>query len=413
MILLHKIKRNWLYIVIFSTFCYSIIELAILLITLFYLIRHSLVKVPYVLAYLTLFYVYSIVVTATILGYPLEKGLLQYVLLTLYILIYYSFLSQQKANIEGVFVVYLKVVKVIGLLGFIELCIYYVTNIDVFSFTLWANSNTEVMRRVIRVHSSLAEGGYYGTILSPFIAYIILYKDKINIYKRWQLILIFISLACSLSTIAFITIIITLFKRFYKQMSKGLLFKILGVFCLGIIVSFASTMRKSESEKGFEGLILRFQQTAIALSSLNNIYVIESLNNSSYALLANTYVATHAPLRWTGTGLGTHKLNYHAVYQSNRPLYGLNDDDGYSLFNRLLSETGIFGLLIYIVFLFKYRDKQSMVNTCVLFYLIGTFIRGGNYFIYGMVFYNMLYYFSHKSNRIKQQLRLRETKNDT
>ena len=156
--------------------------------------------------------------------------------------------------------------------------------------------------------------------------------------------------------------------------------------------------------------MLRFQQTATALSSLNNIYVIESLNNSSYALLANTYVATHAPLRWTGTGLGTHKLNYHAVYQSNRPLYGLNDEDGYSLFNRLLSETGILGLLVYIVFLFKCRSKQSMINTCVLFYLLGTFIRGGNYFVYGMIFYNMLYYFSYKEAKITQRLRLRNEK---
>ena len=87
--LLRKIKANWLYIVVFSTFCYSSIELGVLLLTLLYLIRHSLVKAPHVLVYLTLFFAYSVVVATTILGYPMSKGLQQYGLLTLYILIYY------------------------------------------------------------------------------------------------------------------------------------------------------------------------------------------------------------------------------------------------------------------------------------------------------------------------------------
>lgn len=409
--LLRKIKANWLYIVVFSTFCYSTIELGVLLLTLLYLIRHSLVKAPHVLVYLTLFFAYSVVVATSILGYPVSKGLQQYVLLTLYILIYYSFLSQQKTNIEGLFIVYLKVAKVVGLLGFIELCAYAATHIDIFSFTLWAKTNTEVASHIIRVHSTLAEGGYYGTILSPFIAYIILYKDKFHVYKRWQLVIIFISLICSVSAIAYLTFAVCLATILYRKVGKGLLLKVVSIAVLiGVIAFFASDSKENESEQGFGGLTVRFQQTATALSSLNNIYVIESLNNSSYALLANTYVATHAPLRWTGTGLGTHKLNYHAVYQSNRPLYGLNDEDGYSLFNRLLSETGILGLLVYIVFLFKYRSKQSMINTCVLFYLLGTFIRGGNYFVYGMIFYNMLYYFSYKNAKITQRLRLRNEK---
>ena len=409
--LLRKIKANWLYIVVFSTFCYSTIELGVLLLTLLYLIRHSLVKAPHVLVYLTLFFAYSVVVATSILGYPMSKGLQQYVLLTLYILIYYSLLSQQKANIEGLFIVYLKVAKVVGLLGFIELCAYAATHIDIFSFTLWAKTNTEVASHIIRVHAILAEGGYYGTILSPFIAYIILYKDKFHVYKRWQLVIIFISLICSVSAIAYLTFAVCLATILYRKVGKGLLLKVVSIAVLiGVIAFFASDSKQSESEKGFDGIMLRFQQTATALSSLNNIYVIESLNNSSYALLANTYVATHAPLRWTGTGLGTHKLNYHAVYQSNRPLYGLNDEDGYSLFNRLLSETGILGLLVYIVFLFKCRSKQSMINTCVLFYLLGTFIRGGNYFVYGMIFYNMLYYFSYKEAKITQRLRLRNEK---
>ena len=409
--LLRKIKANWLYIVVFSTFCYNSIELGVLLLTLLYFIRHSLVRAPHVLVYLTLFFAYSVVVATTILGYPMSKGLQQYVLLTLYILIYYSLLSQQKANIEGLFIVYLKVAKVVGLLGFIELCAYAATHIDIFSFTLWAKTNTEVASHIIRVHSTLAEGGYYGTILSPFIAYIILYKDKFHVYKRWQLVIIFISLICSVSAIAYLTFAVCLATILYRKVGKGLLLKVVSIAVLiGVIAFFASDSKENESEQGFGGLTVRFQQTATALSSLNNIYVIESLNNSSYALLANTYVATHAPLRWTGTGLGTHKLNYHAVYQSNRPLYGLNDEDGYSLFNRLLSETGILGLLVYIVFLFKYRSKQSMINTCVLFYLLGTFIRGGNYFVYGMIFYNMLYYFSYKNTKITQRLRLRNEK---
>ena len=81
-------------------------------------------------------------------------------------------------------------------------------------------------------------------------------------------------------------------------------------------------------------------------------------------------------------------------YQSNFFQYGLNQTDAYSLFTRLYSEFGVIGIFLVIYLLFKYRNTNNPINIAILIVFISYFIRGGHYFIYGVVFYAYLFYYT-------------------
>ena len=82
---------------------------------------------------------------------------------------------------------------------------------------------------------------------------------------------------------------------------------------------------------------------------------IETLNASSYAFLANMYVAKSAPSRLLGTGLGTHPINYAKIYP--KVVHDIDIwtkfNDAYSLSIRIFSELGIIGLLYLFIFIYK------------------------------------------------------------
>ena len=96
----------------------------------------------------------------------------------------------------------------------------------------------------------------------------------------------------------------------------------------------------------------------------------------------------------SNAGLGTHEINYEMEYQSNFFQYGLNQTDAYSLFTRLYSEFGVIGIFLVIYLLFKYRNTNNPINIAILIVFISYFIRGGHYFIYGVVFYAYLFYYT-------------------
>jgi len=98
-----------------------------------------------------------------------------------------------------------------------------------------------------------------------------------------------------------------------------------------------------------------------------------------------------------GTGIGTHQQNYETSYKSNYINYGLNEEDAYSLFARLLSEFGYIGLCLYILFVAKFFNKSNIFSFCFLNFIICYFIKGGHYTLYCAALFHVLYYKCHKT----------------
>ena len=110
----------------------------------------------------------------------------------------------------------------------------------------------------------------------------------------------------------------------------------------------------------------------------------------------------------SGNGLGSHEISYDRyTKKSEFSEYGLdelNKQDANSLFLRILSEMGIFGIIIFFVYIFKYFLRRSrdptnylwIINNSIFVLIIIRLIRQGHYFSEGFFFFFWLYYFTKK-----------------
>ena len=247
-----------------------------------------------------------------------------------------------------------------------------------------------------------------GTILAPAFIYCFYFNDSFRILKNKKWIIGIAALLTSAMTIVVTTIIMLYLK--YVSKNKVIDFITLLVLALGGSVFLITTISKTEkvtsSNAGLEGIFMRVQDTTDILLSLDDLNKLEETNASTYAWATNFYVARHAPSRLTGTGLGTHQQNYHSVYKnSNAYSYGLNAEEGYSLLNRIFSEFGYIGLVLYLFFMVRHLDRKDVISFSLFFYILSAFLRGGNYLIAGVIFFHYFYIISKEMNYGKNNKR--------
>lgn len=148
-------------------------------------------------------------------------------------------------------------------------------------------------------------------------------------------------------------------------------------------------------------------------------------NASTFALYSNFIVSRDSffknPL--FGSGLGAHPLIYRETFLEYFPSvylkrYGAqNQQDANSKFLRLLSETGLTGLLLFLFAYFKFfASKRKMVtpglkrlgaiNYSIAVYILLCLIRNGNYVNIGFFLFFFIYYVTWKQiqTRYQQQL---------
>lgn len=142
---------------------------------------------------------------------------------------------------------------------------------------------------------------------------------------------------------------------------------------------------------------------------------LDRVTTSSFALLSNYYITLEGfkenPI--AGIGLGNYETLYNQKFsslfgQKFEIMYGrANFNDANSMFLRLLAETGIIGVSLFLSFILWVLIKKTYNSNKVDFYLIvinhGIFIlflirllRCGNYLSDGMFFFILLYFYSSK-----------------
>lgn len=138
----------------------------------------------------------------------------------------------------------------------------------------------------------------------------------------------------------------------------------------------------------------------------------ESASGSSLILFNHFLIAKeNAQNHFFGTGLGSH----HVAFQRYNRLqtwftgYGpnsmiLNENDASSLFSRILSEMGYVGVIAVIIFLFRFYLKEEFgtwttINQASLVVILTLLLRGGHYFLLGLPFFILSYYYSSKLSK--------------
>ena len=327
----------------------------------------------------------------------------------LIVIFYFSFVENYMYFIPYIWDKYYKMCYLACNIGIFQVIISIIFKINI--FYLFNSYPMYISGLYQPPTATLLETADFACLLTPGLVYGLLKAKSLNEIskKTWLIFLTIILCFSSLSVLGIVAfLIICLFKQFRKKTNYSLIWIasfsiIIGILLFSENVSNQEISTKDANNRDFKSVLVKFNQSINALQHIDDISTFQDYNLSTFATLSNINAAIQAPNRLFGTGLGTHEDNYIKVYanetfgQMDRA-FGLNSEDGYSLFTRLLSETGIFGLMFYLLFVYKRLDILNPISVSILVSIIMHLVGNGNYFINGFVLFNVIYY---KSFEIK------------
>lgn len=248
----------------------------------------------------------------------------------------------------------------------------------------------------IRINSVFSEPTYYGAFMAGafFTAFYTLLPIKKNIqplYKKHEaLLVIFIYLMTSsgLAQNGILLSIILLLFHF------GLI-RYLIVFIPIIILSYNIAYKYSnEFRERIDSLVELY---------LYDRFELGKTHGSSFILYNNFHVATdnfwNNPL--FGTGIGSHPIAFEK-YSRGKHIkvkgFEFNSADANSMLLRLISETGLFGTLLFLYLTFKSFVKRNpdvpdyfwVISTSCLIIILLNLFRQGHYFLNGFPLYFLM-----------------------
>lgn len=316
------------------------------------------------------------IITNSVIGIPPNYLIAQLLGILVVSSYYYNLISIYKK--EEVIDTYLKICLLVAIIGYV-----------MFLFNLQTYEG--------QLHSIFKEPAHYVVVILPACYYY--FKNK----QYFLFLILFCSLILSKSSLGYIGAAL-IFIIPYLTIRKTLFL----VFTLPFItyVGFLTY----ENNENFK---LRIDDTLSSINSINNGSFKSNTNVSSYALMSNLFVAksnfSDHPL---GSGLGSHVYMHKRLYlkKMTPPKYikilklqDINASDANSLFLRLFSELGIFGVFLVLFILYKYSScfkyNDLIIAQGIFIYLILKLIRDGHYFSPEIFFFIWLLYYSLKDKK--------------
>jgi hypothetical protein len=325
-------------------------------------------------------------------------------------LTFYMVFKVNDYDVREVFIIYLNFAFIISSIGILQ----ELNNI----FKLLPGFGVTLPLKEIplyRITSIFPEPAHYCEAMIPALFTAVATVIQRNtLLERWKSWIIIVSFVFTFSTVGYFGIIISILLLIINY--NKIKYLIVG----GVVLPFLI-------------LIAYFNVREIRLRVDGTYYVVTgripliSTNWSTFSLISNWEIGflsfIENPL--FGGGIGSHPVSYrkniHRVLgkdikklEEGISITPLNVEDAASLFNRLLSETGLFGLFAFLVFIarshvLKKDDRIGylwIINNAALVFFIIKLLRGGHYFIYGVFLFFWIYYFTRfQSDILKFKLR--------
>ena len=268
----------------------------------------------------------------------------------------------------------------------------------------------------IRLNSIFSEPSYFGGSIAPafFIATYNLLFNKNKFFSRTKGLVVILAYLLTFSTVAYagVFIVMVVFLINFGFVRYVVVFVPVAIFSFGYL--YANVFEFRQRIDGLTGLY-----SGSATSAFD-------VHGSSFVQFNNFHIAfenfKNNPL--FGTGLGSHVTAYerYSLAEEFGGIYDFNSQDANSMALRLMSETGLFGLVFILIFIIKFfvlrdpgrvREENWLISGAMLTIILLQLFRQGNYTYNGFLFYMWVYYFNalanHERTEKLAQLELQKT----
>jgi len=315
---------------------------------------------------------------------------------------FYMLIKVNNYDIKRLFGIYMKIAFLVASIGIIQEISYVLGFRPGYDFSNFIPDWRMVINPVVnmpRLNSIFPEPSYFCIVMMPafFASLASFLKGNFGFQKRWRGAVIIFSFFLTFSSTGYLGMIfcIALMACAYRR-ARYLIF--------GAIVMFIAA---SLVYNNLGDIKFRVKQSVAVIKGEERL---EGVNSSTFALITNARVAVRSFMdnALFGTGLGSHKISYYKLIGeciTVDELVGLtflNVADASSFFLRLLSETGLLGILIIFIFIIRFYTGRAggednylwIINNAVLAMFFVKMVKMGHYFVDGFFFFLWLYYFS-------------------
>lgn len=321
--------------------------------------------------------------------------------LTLSYFFYYYVIVEYNFDLEQLFKWYLKGAYIVSLIGLFQFVSFQVGFKPGYDFS-WLFNKWGVVQGGnfgIRVNSVFAEPTYLASTLSAafFVALYSIFRKEGYYYSKFQSFIIVGLYVLSFSGLGQMGI----FLAFILLAANFGLIRYLLLIIPVIIILFNTLYNNvSDFRDRYDGLTGLFSGDEFKLGK----------THGSSFILYNNYVVTLKSFKSNylfGTGIGSHPVSFEKYsLAKNFKISGFNQNsaDANSMFLRLLSETGLFGLGLFLFIVFKCYVSRNpeddsyywLISNAILVMILLNLFRQGHYFLNGFPFFVLLYYFNYK-----------------
>lgn len=313
---------------------------------------------------------------------------------------YYLLIKVNNYDIEKLFKIYLRIALIVAVIGIFQEFSFLIGFRSGYDYSWLIEKWIFIPARggMLRVNSIFMEPTHLAVSMVPalFVSLAAILRNSSFYLSKKASIPIIICYILTFSVVAYIVILISLVLLFspYVKKIKHLL---LLLTTISILV-YSAYYFVPEIRMRVDDAIGVVTGSKLAASHL-----------TVYAYLSNAFVAfksfISSPL--FGRGLGSHPVSYDEFIRPGNVFWqkghtGVNKADANSLFLRLVSETGLFGIIVVLYFIFKFRLKPGdnknlqIISNAIFILFIAQLIRQGHYFYNGLFFFAWMYYFTYK-----------------
>jgi len=310
---------------------------------------------------------------------------------------YYYVILHYDYDVEKMFSLYLKWAYWTAIIGIVQYLSYQIHFSPGYDYGWILNKTTGVTGG--RICSIYGEPSQLAIMISPavFVAVVNLIRKQQYGYKNYQNYIILITFYIAKSSTGYIG---AFFAIVIIGLNIGYISYLVMFIVIGVMGAFGAYNSIDEVKSRTDAAINLW---------VHQDFSIENVNTSSFVQYNNAYVAfenlKEHPL--FGSGLGSHPVAYekYTLTKTDRvslKIFNNNTADANSIFLRLMSETGLIGILFMLAIVFKCFVGSSGVAGTNLWIISGALLtliflyllRQGNYFYNGFPFFVWLYYYT-------------------